>query len=209
MVLMMAVVVSSGDRGRDGRTVVTRVTARHGSRRGRRGRQVVAHGRVVRPCGGHGRGGSEPVRGVRHLAAGGQVAVSHGRVVHVRSRSGAGQPVEVGLVQVRVVHAHAVARRVYGRRDVRYGGEDPAPLSHRTRAVRTPVRVPLEVAARTTAAAYRNLAGTLTACARRYNQIISNSLAPSAAILLNYDRHARDWSFEENDFGPRRRMAIL
>lgn len=154
MVLMMAVVVSSGDRGRDGRAVVARVAAGHGSRRGRRGRQVVAHGRVVRPRGGHGRGGPEPVRGVRHLAAGGQVAVSHGRVVHVRSRPGAGQPVEVGLVQVRVVHVHAAARRVYGRRDVRLRRRGSrAPLSHRTRAVRTSVRVPLEVAARTTAAA--------------------------------------------------------
>lgn len=102
MVLVMAVVVTAGGRdGRGGRSVVA--VAGHGGRGGCGGRQVVAHGRVVRP-GGHGRGGTEPVRGVRHLTASGQVAVSHGRVVHVRCRRGAGQTVKVGLVQVRVIH---------------------------------------------------------------------------------------------------------
>lgn len=115
MVLMMAVVVSTGGRGRSrgsrsgrgGRTVVA--VAGRGGRGGCGGRQVVAHGRVVRP-GGHGRGGTEPVRGVSHLAASGQVTVSHGRVVHVGRGRGTGQTVEVGLVQVRVVHdgLHAV-----------------------------------------------------------------------------------------------------
>lgn len=94
--------------------------AGRGGRGGCGGRQVVAHGRVVRP-GGHGRGGTEPVRGVRHLAASGQVTVSHGRVVHVGRGRGAGQTVEVGLVQVRVIHVGL-------RRAVCY----LAPLSHRT-----------------------------------------------------------------------------
>lgn len=72
----------------------------------------MSHGRVVRP-GGHGRSGTEPVRGVRHLATRGQVTVSHGRVVHVgRGRGGAGQTIEVGLVQVRVVHDDALSRTV-------------------------------------------------------------------------------------------------
>lgn len=78
----------------------------------------MAHGRVVRP-GGHGRSGTEPVRGVCHLATSGQVTVSHGRVVHVgRGRGGAGQTIEVGLVQVRVVHDDVARYHV--------------PLSHRT-----------------------------------------------------------------------------
>jgi len=105
----MSVVVSSsggcgcgGGCGRDAAAVVA--VAGRNSRSGRGSRQVMAHGRIVRPSG-HGRGGTEPVRGVRHLAARGQVAVSHGRVVHVRrGRGGAGQTVKVGLVQVRVVH---------------------------------------------------------------------------------------------------------
>lgn len=103
MVLVVAVVVSARGRGRDGRAVVT-VAGGHGSRSSGSGRQVVAHGRIVRPGGGHGRGGPEPVRGVRHLATSGQVTVSHGCVIHVGRGRGAGQPVEVGLVQVRVVH---------------------------------------------------------------------------------------------------------
>jgi len=105
MVLVVAVVMSAGGRGggRDGRAVVP-VAAGHGGRGSRGGRQVVSHGRVVRPGGGHGRGGTEPVRGVRHLTAGGKVPVSHGRVVHVGRGRGAGQSVEVGLVQVRVIH---------------------------------------------------------------------------------------------------------
>lgn len=109
MVLVMSVMVSSGGgcgcgggRGRDAGAVVA-VTGRDG-RGGCGGRQVMTHSRVVRPSG-HGRCGTEPVRGVRHLTACGQVAVSHGRVVHVgRGRGGAGQTVKVGLVQVRVVH---------------------------------------------------------------------------------------------------------
>lgn len=113
MVLVMvatgAVMVTAGCGGCAGRAVVAgRVAAtRRGGCGGRRGRQVMAHGRVVRPGGRHGRrGGPEPVRGVRHLTACGKVAVAHGRgVVHVRGGRGAGQPVEVGLVQVRrVVH---------------------------------------------------------------------------------------------------------
>lgn len=72
----------------------------------------MSHGRVVRPSG-HGRSGTESVRGVRHLATRGQVTVSHGRVVHVgRGRGGAGQTIEVGLVQVRVVHDDALSRTV-------------------------------------------------------------------------------------------------
>lgn len=103
MVLVMAVVVSAGDRGR-GRGGGSVVTVSGYGGRGSCGRgQVVAHGRVVRP-GGHGRGGTEPVRGVRHLTARGQVAVAHGRMVHVRCGRGAGQTVKVGLVQVRIVH---------------------------------------------------------------------------------------------------------
>lgn len=108
VILVVAVVVSAGgrgsrsSRGRCGGTVVP-VAGLHGGRSGCGSRQVVSHGRVVRP-GGHGRGGAEPVRGVRHLTAGGQVTVSHGRVVHVGRGRGAGQTVEVGLVQVRVVH---------------------------------------------------------------------------------------------------------
>jgi len=91
-----------GSCGRDTGAVVA-VTGRD-SRGGCGGRQVMTHSRVVRPSG-HGRGGTEPVCGVRHLTACGQVAVSHGRVVHVgRGRGGAGQTVKVGLVQVRVVH---------------------------------------------------------------------------------------------------------
>lgn len=108
MVLVMVaagtVMVTAGRGRRAGRAVVAhRVAAAGcGGCGGRCGRQVMAHGRVVRPGGRHGRrGGPEPVRGVRHLAAGGQVAVAHGRcVVHVRGGRGAGQPVEIGLVQV-------------------------------------------------------------------------------------------------------------
>lgn len=108
VVLVVAVVVSTGGRCRrrgcrGGRCSAVMTVAGDGGRGGSGCGQVVAHSRVVRP-GGHRRGGTEPVRGVRHLAAGGQVAVAHGRVVHVGSDPGAGQTVEVGLVQVRVVH---------------------------------------------------------------------------------------------------------
>lgn len=102
MVLVMAVVVTAGGRGGRGVWSVVAV-ARHSGRGGCGGRQVVSHGRVVRP-GGHRRGGTEPVRGMRHLTASGQVAVSHCRVVHVRRRRSAGQTVKIGLVQIRVIH---------------------------------------------------------------------------------------------------------
>jgi len=113
----MAVVVSTGGGcgccsggGSDAGAVVA-VAGRH-SRCGCGGRQVMAHGCVVRP-GGHGRSGAEPVGGVRHLATRGQVTVSHGRVVHVgRGRGGAGQTIEVGLIQVRVVHDDVLSRTV-------------------------------------------------------------------------------------------------
>lgn len=121
MVLVVAVVVSTGGRRRGccgrsggrgyGSAGGVMTVAGRGSGRGGRGRQVMAHSRVVRPGGCHGRRGwPEPVRGVRHLAAGGQVAVSHGRVVHVRGGRRARQAVEVGLVQVRVVHVVAGER---------------------------------------------------------------------------------------------------
>lgn len=110
MVLVMAVMVSTGCGGRGGVAVVA-VAGRHGGRGCGSCWQVVSHGRVVRPGRGHGRSGPEPVRGVRHLTARGQVAVSHGRVIHVGRGRGAGQTVEIGLVQVRVIH---VGHRCYG-----------------------------------------------------------------------------------------------
>jgi len=110
---------------------------------------VVAHGRVVRP-GGHGRSGTEPVGGVRHLATRGQVTVSHGRVVHVgRGRGGAGQTIEVGLVQVRVVHDDAARYHV--------------PLSHR--AART--CVPTTIQRRTLYIIYDTVDDATAALARQ------------------------------------------
>lgn len=105
MVLVVTVVmVSTGSHCcRRGATVVAVARCGRGSSGG--GRQVMAHGRVIR-TGGHGRGGTEPVSGVRHLTTRRQVAISHGRVIHVGRGRGAGQPVEVCLVQVRVVHVN-------------------------------------------------------------------------------------------------------
>lgn len=135
VVLVMAMVVSTSGRGRRGGrrgggcSAVVTVSGYGGCGCSGCG-QVVAHGRIVGP-GGHRRGGTEPVRGVRHLTAGGQVTVAHGRVVHVGSGPGAGQTVEIGLVQVRVVHDDE--RVVRCRRSVwaPYNTRIDRPLSHR------------------------------------------------------------------------------
>jgi len=112
----------------------------------------MTHGRVVRP-GGHGRSGTEPVRRVRHLATRGQVTVSHGRVVHVgRGRGGAGQTIEVGLVQVRVVHDDAARYHV--------------PLSHR--AARTCVPTTIQ---RRTIYYYLRYRGRCNCCTREATAI--------------------------------------